>query len=150
MLCESQSGFQPLDYCEFQLLSVVHEIYASFDCNPPLDVRAIFLDISKAFNRVSLDGFIYKMTILGITGPPLKQIQSFLGQNSSWTPVLAGILQGSVLGPLFFLIYINDLAEGISSTTNFFDDDTSLFSAVNNINESADQMNDDELFLWYG
>ena len=126
MLCESQSGFQPLDYCEFQLLSVVHEIYASFDCNPPLDVRAIFLDIS-AFDRVWLDGFIYMMTLLGITGPPLKLIQSFLGQNSSWTPVLAGILQGSVLGPLFFLIYINDLAEGISSTTNFFDDDTHCF-----------------------
>ena len=72
------------------------------------------------------------------------------GQNSSWTPVLAGILQGSVLGPLFFLIYINDLAEGISPTTKFFDDDTSLFSAVNNSNESANQMNDYELFLWCG
>ena len=100
------------------------------------------------------------MKLLGITGPPLKLIQSFLnnrlqrvvlnGQNSSWTPVFAGVLQGSVLGPLFFLIYINDLAEGISSTAKRFADDTSLFSVVNNIDESANQMNMDleKISLW--
>ena len=80
------------------------------------------------------------MKVLGITGPPLKLIQSFLNnrlrrvvlnvQNSLWNPVFAGVQQGSVLGPLFFLIYINDLAEGISSTTKLFVDDTSLFSVV--------------------
>ena len=100
------------------------------------------------------------MKLVGITGPPLKLIQSFLnnrlqrvvlnGQNSSWTPVFAGVPQGSVLGPLFFLIYINDLAEGISSTTKLFADDTSLFSVVNNIDESANQMNMDleKISLW--
>ena len=51
-----------------------------------------------------------------------------------------GIPQGSVLGPLFFPIYINDLTEGISSTIKRSADDTSLFSIVNNINESANQM----------
>ena len=50
LLNESQSGFRPSDSCEYQLLSIVHNIYASFDCNPPRDVRAIFLDISKAFD----------------------------------------------------------------------------------------------------
>ena len=93
------------------------------------------------------------MKLLGITGPRLKLIQSFLnnrlqrvvlnGQNSSWTPAFAGIPQGSVLGPLFFLIYINDLAEGISSATKLFADDTSLFSVVNDIDQSANQMNMD-------
>ena len=45
LLCDNQSGFQPSDSCEYQLLSIVHDIYASFDCNPPKDVRGIFLDI---------------------------------------------------------------------------------------------------------
>ena len=49
LLCDNQSGFRPSDY---QLLSIPHDIYASFDCNPPTDARGIFLDISKAFDRV--------------------------------------------------------------------------------------------------
>ena len=60
-------------------------------------------------------------------------------RNSSWTLVSAGIPQGS--GPLFFLIYSNNLAEGISSTTKLIPDDTSLFSVISNINGSANQMN---------
>ena len=51
-LCEHQSGFRPNDSCVYQLLSIVHDIYASFDFNPPFDVRGIFLDISKAFEKV--------------------------------------------------------------------------------------------------
>ena len=50
--CEHRSGFRPSDSCESQLLSIVHDIYASFDCSPLLDIRGIFLDISKAFDRV--------------------------------------------------------------------------------------------------
>ena len=64
--------------------------------------------------------------------------------------VFAGVPQVLVLGPLFFLIYINDLAEGISSTTKLFADDTSLFSVVDSIDESANQMNMDleKISLW--
>ena len=50
--CDNKSGFQPSDSCEYQLLSIVYDIYESFDCNPLKDVRGIFLDISKAFDRV--------------------------------------------------------------------------------------------------
>ena len=52
LLCENQSGFGPSESCEYQILSIVHEIYTLFDCNPPLDVRAVFLYISKAFDEV--------------------------------------------------------------------------------------------------
>ena len=53
LLSDAQSGFRPSDSCEYQLLSIVHDIYKSFDCNPPLKVRGIFLDISKAFDSLA-------------------------------------------------------------------------------------------------
>ena len=66
----NQSSFRPSDSCEYQLLSIVHDIYPSFDCNPPKDVRGIFLDISKAFDRVWHEGIICKMKCIGIAGMP--------------------------------------------------------------------------------
>ena len=123
LLFPNQSGFRPSDSCK------------SFDCNPPKDVRSIFLDLSKAFDRVWHDGLIYKIKRIGITGNSLKLFESFLskifpwvvlnGQSSSWTPVCAGVPHGSNLGPLFFLTYINDLSKGISSTVKLFADATS-------------------------
>ena len=153
LLNENQSGFRPSDSCEYQLLSIVHDIYASFDCNPPRNVRGVFLDISKAFDRVWHEGLIYKIKSIGVTGPPLELIQSFLshkfqrvvlnGQSSTWLPVTAGVPQGSILGPLLFLIYINDLSNNLSSTAKLFADDTSLFSVVNDVNLSQFHLNSD-------
>ena len=81
-------------------------------------MSGIFLYLSKAYDRVWHDGLIYKIKYTGITGNSLKLIESFLstrfqrvvlnGQSSSWTPVCAGVLHGSILGPPFFLIYINE------------------------------------------
>ena len=59
------------------------------------------------------------------------------GQSSSWAEVSAGVPQGSVLGPLFFLMSINDLSSGLSSTIKFFADDTSPFSVVHDVTQSA-------------
>ena len=66
-LSDAQSGFRPSDSCEYQQLSVVHDIYKSLDCNPLLEVRGMFLDISKVFDRVWLNGLIYKIKSFGIS-----------------------------------------------------------------------------------
>ena len=81
LLSDAQSGFRPSDSREYQLLSVVHDIYKSFDCNPPLEVRGIFLDISKAFDRVWHDGLIYKIKSFGIPDTSLKLIENFLNNR---------------------------------------------------------------------
>ena len=65
------------------------------------------------------------------------------GQHSKWAPVVAGVPQGSMLGPLLFLIYINDLPENLESSAKLFADDTSLFSTVYNLSNSANLLNDD-------
>ena len=65
------------------------------------------------------------------------------GQCSSWADVNAGVSQGSILEPLLFLIYINDLSDRLTSEFKLFADDTSLFSVVNDINNSASDLNED-------
>ena len=160
LLSTNQSGFRPSDSCVNQLLIITHEIFSSFDCNPSLEVRSIFLDISKAFDKVWHEGLLYKLKSFGISGNLLNLIKHYLtdrfqrvllnGQCSNWQPVLAGVSQESILGPLFFLIYINDLPDGLKSNVKLFADDTSLSSVVKNKEENAsDQTNDhDTISKW--
>ena len=153
LLNSNQSGFRSNDSCESQLLSIVHDIYSSFDCHPSLEVRGIFLDISKAFDRVCHEGLLYKVESIGISGTPLRLIESFLsgryqpvllnGWTSSWSPILDGVLQESIVEPLYFLIYISDLSHNLLSTAKLFADDTSVFSFVHDIDSFTKQLNDD-------
>ena len=116
-------------------------------------MRANFLDISKAFDKVWHEGLIFKLEHTGISGNLLSLLKSFLnnrlqrvvrnGQCSNWSSVLAGVPQGSILGPLLFLIYINDLPEGLQSSVKLFADDTSLFSTAYDPNMSADELDED-------
>ena len=109
-----QSGFRKGDSCVSQLISITHNIFKGFDANPSLDTRGVFLDISKAFDRVWHDGLIFKLHTYGIHGPLLSLLRDFLsdrvqrvtldGHNSTWIRITAGVPQGSILGPLFFLI----------------------------------------------
>ena len=153
LLNQNQSGFRPGDSTVNQLLSITHTIFKAFDCNPPLDVRSVYLDISKAFDRVWHDGLIYKLKRCGVSGQLLFLIQSFLkdrkqrtvlnGQSSTWGDISAGVPQGSILGPIFFLVYINDLAVGLKCNVKLFADDTSLFTVVEDSNTAANDMNHD-------
>ena len=149
LISSNQSGFKPGDSCINQLLSITHEIYKSFDVG--LEVRSVFLDISKAYDKVWHDGIIYKLTQNGISGNLLNLLEDFLkerkqrvnGQVSTWKNINAGVPQGSILGPLLFLIYINDLTEGLTTNAKLFADDTSLFSVVNDTQTSANDLNKD-------
>ena len=140
-------------FCVNQLISITHTIFEAFDCNPPLDVRSMHLDISKAFDRVWHDGLIFKLKRCGVSGSLLALINSFLkdrrqltvlnGQSSSWGDISAGVPQGSILGPLFFFVYINDLSEDWKCNVKLFADDTLLFTVVQDSDSAANDMNHD-------
>ena len=72
-----------------------------------------------------------------------KQRVVLNGQHSSWSDVLAGVPQGSTIGPLLFLIYINDLSDGLQCNPKLFADDTSLFATVHNIKKATNDLNND-------
>ena len=150
MLSKHQSGFRPGDSCIYQLLAIRHDIFLRFDSGPSLETRGVFLDISKAFDRIWHDGLLFK---LKENGNLLELIKSFLrdrvqrvtfnGTISDWECIRAGEPQGSILGSLFFLIYINDLATDLKLNVKLFADDTSLFSVVSDPLETANLLNKD-------
>ena len=120
------------------------------------EVWVVFLDISKAFDKVWHAGLLKKLEALGVTlyvDPLLSWIESYLfnrkqrvvveGQSSEWANINAGVPQESVLGPLLFLIYINDLTDELISNLFIYADDTMLFEVVENADVSAANLNDD-------
>ena len=153
LLNPNQSGFHPSDSCVNQLRAITHEIFEAFDCNPPLEVRSVFLDMSKTFDKVCHKGLLYKLKSMGISGEFYNLLENYLsgrlqrvipdGQTSSRRPILAGVPQRLILDPLLFLIYINDLPNKLKSNVKVFADDTSLFTIVKDENESANVLKND-------
>ena len=162
LLTLHQSGFRPGDSTINQLIAITHKIYSAFEEVPSKETRSVFLDLSKAFDRVWHEGLLYKLECNGISGNLLSLIRDYLanrkqrvvlnGKSSEWATISAGVPQGSVLGPLFFLVYINDLADNLNCDIKMFADDTSLFSVVNDPEISALNLNEDletvKLWAW--
>ena len=159
-LTPNQSGFRPGDLAINQLLAITHNIYCAFESTPSLETCAVFLDLSKAFDRVWHDGLLYKLECNGISRNLLNFLRSFLlnrmqrvvlnGKSSNWEFISSGVPQGSILGPLFFLVYINDLADNVNCCIKLFADDTSLFSVVHDEAKTALELTQDleSISLW--
>ena len=138
ILTSLQHGFRAKHSCETQLLITLFDILSSRDKKVQVDVMV--LDFSKAFDTVPHDRLLSKLEHYGITGPILNWISVFLkgreqrvlvgGAASSQTSVDSGVPQGTVLGPLLFLLHINDLPQVVSSQVRLFADDCLLYRDI--------------------
>ena len=109
-------------------------------------MRVVFCDVSKAFDRVWHEGLLLKLEAADTKGSFLDWFRSYLSNRntwcgSNWNEIRAGVPQGSILGPLLFLLFINDMVEDIGCNIRLFADDTSLFLIVENQDTSAEPFN---------
>ena len=147
LIYKLQSGFLKGHSTVHLLIDIYHQVCSG------IDSCIVFCDISKAFDRVWIKCLLFKLEQCGINGDVLKWIESYLtgrtqrvfvGSSLSQSQVTsAGVPQGSVLGPLFFLIYINDIADNLLSITRIFADDTSLAFTASNISDIEGILNHD-------
>ena len=138
LLSDSQHGFRRKRSCESQLLLFVDELAQSMCSGKQVDVA--FMDFSKAFDVVPHQRLLNKLNFYGIRGNALKWIEAFLtdrtqqvvvdGEMSDIAPVTSGVPQGSVLGPILFLTFINDMPETMSSRCHLFADDSIIYREV--------------------
>lgn len=139
----AQHGFRKSFSCETQLICFTHELHCILDHGSQAD--CIYLDFSKAFDKVSHELLFLKLRNLNIDPNVLAWLICFLSNRSQFVtannfdshplPVRSGVPQGSVLGPLLFLIYINDLPTNISSSINLFADDCVIYHKINDNND---------------
>ena len=138
IFCREQHGFRRHRSCTSQLLGQVDDITYSRDKGKQVDM--LVMDFAKGFDKVSHSLLIHKLHHYGITGDINNWIKNFLsdrkqavvvdGALSSFVSVESGVPQGSVLGPSLFLLYINDLPNGLTSTTRLFADDTACHREI--------------------
>ena len=137
ILSPLQHGFRQGHSCQTQLLETIHQLAESL--NSKSSTHVIFLDFSKAFDSVPHKRLLIKLHRIGIRGQLLQWIEAFISKRqqrvvvdgqSEWSPVTSGVPQGSILGPLLFLIYVNDIGHGLKSQARLFADDCTIFREV--------------------
>ena len=142
ILSPRQHGFRAGHPCKTQLVLAIDDWARSLDSGTRTDI-AIF-DFSKAFDSVPHKRLMVKLHSYGMRGRTLRWVESFLscrlqrltmnGTQSSWHSVTSGVPQGTVLGPLLFLLHINDIANDIRSEIRLFADDCILYRPIKNRN----------------
>ena len=150
-----QHGFRQKRSCESQLITTLNDFSNCLNNKGQID--SILLDFSKAFDKVDHRGLLLKLKTYGIQGKQLKWIESFLigrtqtvivdNHESNQNDVKSGVPQGTVLGPLLFLIYINDINENLSKDTKIrlFADDSFLYRNIKSQHDSSILQNDLDL-----
>jgi len=143
LLASSQHGFCKQKSCLTNLLEYFQTVVKILDDGHPVDV--VYLDFQKAFDKVPHERLLMKLEAHGVSGKVHSWIKDWLkgrkqrvvvdGQSSTWTEVTSGVPQGSVLGPILFIIYVNDLGDGLSCKTLKFADDTKMINRVGNDQE---------------
>jgi len=146
-----QSGFLPGHSTTHHLAHLYHIMTQAFDQQKK--IRLVFGDISKAFDKIWHAGLVHKLKAVGFTGPLNVWLADYLnnrqqrvvlqGASSDWTNINAGVPQGSVLGPLLFLIYINDMSVGLESNLSLFADDNLLYMTSDSHDLNATILNRD-------
>ena len=136
--CQEQHGFTANKSTTTNLLEALNVITEAQMHGIPVDI--LFLDYQKAFDTVPHHRLIRQVESFGIEGLALKWIKEFLtnrrqrvrvnDSTSSWKPVISGIPQGSILGPILFTLYVNDIPAQLQSIISMYADDTKLFSAL--------------------
>ena len=150
ILYDLKHGFREKRSCETQLIMLIEDLARSASVGKQTDI--ILLDFSKAFDKVNHSKLLWKLHQYGIRGHVLDWVRAFLGsrsqrvvidgEESESIPVTSGVPQGSVLGPILFLIYINDLPNEVCSQVRLFADDRALYLTLESEDDSSTLQND--------
>ncbi len=157
ILTNCQHGFRIRHSCERQPFMFVHELARDMQDGGQMNI--VLMDFAKVFDKVPHRRLLIKLSHYGIRGPLLSWIETFFTHRTQWVvvdgeasdfkPVLHGVPKGTVIGPLLFLMFINDQPESTVSKTCVFADDIVIYRQIKDRNDFAIMQNDlDSLAIW--